>query len=319
MKRAFVLLAIAACGGRTGLRGEVVANEAGAGASASESTAYKVVYEGPGAGTGFELWRSTTGTLSGFLTEGEHFEAMSCTYDGRFMAAANNPDVTSFDVIDASGKVVRTQKGGLEALRPDGMRAIVAGVHDGCVGTLDADGTYADVRCGNTSADSWGAATYAPDGKTVLWAHEVYDPATTNTFITFATASEQLTDERVVVGPGNRWRFGTATPSFSFDGSRLAYADCKKGYGDDFCKLGIVRLDTLEATAVLDDSKLRFISGVGFTPDGGALVYMATPDPSHPPALRRVDLATGVDTVLADPSHTVNDGPYAFCVARDGP
>ena len=314
VRKVFALVLLLACGGRSEV-GAQIDGGAVPFPDAAAANDYKIAFSPVKGGVG--VWHSASQTVE-LLEQPASPLGLACTYDGRFLALQEE---TAFEVLDAHGVLVWKHSGGIGALRPDGRRAIVGGIHAGCVGTLDDDGTYADVRCSGSSTEAWGAVAYAPDGKTVLWGHSIYDPATTDTAVTYEIATEDFANERVVVAP--------STPSvshlvsalaFSFDGSRIGYADCRKGYGDFFCKLISLRLDTLEATTVLDSKDpTSIVPAVAFTPAGDAMVFLEGRISNQTRALRRIDLATAVVSTLADGANSAYGLEPSLCVARDVP
>lgn len=290
---------------------------------AQPSTSYKIVYAAQSAG--LSAWRSTTGDVASLSAGPSWVSGLTCTYDGRFLAVGDARKET-FDVLDGSGAVVRSQQGLPMAIRPDGKRVLVSRSdptpNEICVGTLDEDGAYGNVRCFSTMGETFGAVAYAPDGKTVLWSHGIFDPSTTATSVSLETAFEDGTNRRVIVPAPTPPATGGVpfiqSASFNFDGTQVAYVTCTQIYGSDYCDFHIVQLDTLETTTIGFKRPFR---GVGFTPDGKSLLSLepTSPDgnePRGPWALRLVDIETQAASTLVDPTNAAFYAP-SLCVARD--
>jgi hypothetical protein len=316
-----LLSLVVACGGRSMLDdGASSADDAGAKPDAA-SSAYRVAYTDQKELV--DVWRSATGATSSIPASGWAREP-TCTYDGRYIAIGVSKTGT-FRVLDANGALVRSQVGVPGAFRPDGARLFVARPDPDlsghfCVGTLDADETFTNVRCSDPMGETYGPAEYAPDGKTVLWWHNRYDPSTTATLSSLETALEDYSNPREIVPIPTDGKLLTSA-GFSFDGSRVEYVACKVIYGDASCDLRIVRLDTLETTTVVSGP---YIAAAAFTPDGSGLVYFQpsnqNPNPNvglGPWSLMHLEVATGTVSTLLDDAHATRFSPPGLCVMRD--
>lgn len=319
-RRLASLVFLLACGGRTSLDDADPLSDGGGGGGvdvAARSSAYKIVYTVWE--KGISEWHSANGSVDALTAD--NGQGVSCSYDGRYIARDRH-DYASFDVLDASGAIVRTQQGLIGPIRPDGARVIAARPvantpNQFCEGTLDVDGTFANVRCFSTvTGESFGAEAYAPDGKTVLWSHNFYDAVTTGTIQSIETALEDGSNPRVIVPVATKpygYRFLTSA-SFSFDGSLVTYGDCTETYGSARCEVKIVRIDTLDTTVV---AKGGLVAAPHFVPDGSGIVYLESPYADVGKySIRRVDLATGSISTLVTDVFPVYDGPD-LCVALD--
>jgi hypothetical protein len=289
MRLGHALVLLAACGGRTGLR---------------TTADYKVLF---GAGVpGVRAWHSASSAITNVTASWEG-EILECTYDGRYFAVGDYAMTTTSDVLDASGALVRHQQGFAQAIRPDGMRTIV--MANGCVGTLDADGTYGNEHC--APHEQLVAFAYAPDGKTVLWVHGNAE----QTSSTLATGLEDGTNQRVIASLESTGLSDFESAAFSFDGSRVAYVECNVYSSSTVpCRLKTVRLDTLETTTLVDEG--AYLSHAAFTPDGTSVVFLdAATSSDEDMSLRIVDVETHVISTLVE--HPQANELSGLCTARD--
>jgi hypothetical protein len=298
VRRSFLFVALTfACGARSEL-GDV--------------PAFAVLYAADA--THLARWHSATGAIEVFEAPDEVL-SISCTRDGRFIALADAAAL-QFVLLDGSGKLLRTQHGGLEAIRRDGKRVIAGNVDpsewpNNCVGTLDADGTYANEQCWpDTTWDGVGASDYSADGTTVLWGKgHLFETWT------IATASENGDDwHPIASGTGATLDQATWSP----DGARVAFMTTTFDGTTDVSKISMVQVDTLDIETVVDDHV--WIGAFGFTPDGGAIVYLEAPLAEGyvvSKSVRRMDLRThevvslDIDVQIAPPFW----GP--ICVTSD--
>jgi len=305
---------MAACGGRTSL--PTSGEPFGGDDAAALSNAFKVTYAVHS--YGFTTWHSNGAET---VDKTSLVAGISCTYDGRFTAFGRFAMPPTFEVRDSTGAVVRVQEGDIEALRPDGARAIVGRPtddHDYCMGTLDADDTFVEIGCfdRNNVTTSLVAAAYAPNGTSVLWERVVYDPVTTSTLVAFEIGREDSTD-RHEVAPLTPVGHFYSSPAFSFDGTRIVYVDTEKNYDVAYSDVDVVDLATFTTTKVL--ANVPWVLDAAFTPDGTSLVILqsSTEDMgSESDAIRRIDLSTHEESTLFEETQ----GQLirsAFCLARD--
>jgi hypothetical protein len=309
-----------ACGGRTSLTTSGTSPVTDAQAPpATASTAYDVIYARQ-----FDTlvrWRSEDGSVSVWNASGS-VGGIACTYDGNFIAVARKG--FSAEVLDRNGVTVRVQDGWLRAIRPDGQRLMVAREIESktCVGTLDADGTFANERCFTAAAEAYDVPiAYAPDGHTVLWEHDVYDPVTTGTRVSLVLAAEDGSGAREIVPADESKRVSSV--HFSFDGSRVTFLSCTPNYDEVSCDVDAVELSTLARRTLLHEQPEEWTGAAQLVPDGTQAIFSigdqtkpswASPDGS---ALDVVDLSTSAVATLVSDAHFDPAPPVAFCVVRE--
>jgi len=291
----FVLALMTSCGARTEVR---------------DAPAFDVIYTHDGMHIG--RWHSATGHVDVMSTQREPF-VITCTRDGRFIAVMDI--VPPFDLLSSSGAVLRTQPGFPEGIRPDGARLIVSDVDlmdtkESCVGTLDADGTYINDECTSSSSHHFvRAGEYSPDGQTVLWAEGIIHEQWT-----LATARDTRGDWRPIESGHDVLYSASWSPS----GDRVAFETHTFGAPHTLNTLAIVRLDTLEVEALVNETP-KWIVSFGFTPDGRDIVYVDADVADGEVVSARahiMDLGTHATTPLEVPIDPNWVG--SICVTSDG-
>lgn len=299
---AFVALS-AACGARTSLSSP---SDALGASDTGRNDDYKVAFSVADQTTGtlfVNVWHSRTQQTVRLNHDG--YVSPSLTFDGRFVAlrpaASQVATVLVLDSIEnelwTGTTTLVNDSGGavpMATIRADGNRVAMNGATSlsavGCIATLDEDGATSFVPpCDSTA--SLTTPSYSPDGS-LLTAVRLGDLATIVEHDD-GTALRTILDFQ---GDGS-----CLDPAFSFDGTRLACVrsvinDKQACKNSNYCyALWVVDLTTLARQEVtsLDAAEWQYPH---FTPDGASLIAVKTTSGHQ---IERVDIATGLETILA--------------------